>query len=101
LERALLGAAQGSIPVSKPQPERSKPCQSVAWWTTECSDIIKERNKCRNKYSRTKTFNDYIKYKAKQAVSKLIIKNAKISFWHSKCSDFNKPNRNCGKCGRQ
>jgi ribonuclease HI len=93
LERALLGAAQGSIPVSKPPSEGSKPRQSVAWWTTECSNIIKERNKCRNKYSRTRTYNDFIKYKAKQAESKLIVKNAKISFWHSKCSDFNKPDR--------
>jgi len=48
---AIIQAAASSIPVSKPS--LNPLCKSVPFWTKECTEAVRKRNKAKNKMQQT------------------------------------------------
>lgn len=85
LEKAIDTAAQASIPTKKHNKHRAHP-----WWSEDCSQQIKLRNKARNKFYHQRTTNNFINYKKQQAITKRTIKQAKTTYWQDYCP-FRRP----------
>ena len=78
---AIYEAAIGSIPRSKGKMRR----KAVPWWTEQCSDAVKKRNKAFRDLKRTHSFQNLIDYKRAQAVVRRTVRQAKRSRWQTFC----------------
>ena len=87
LTNSILDVAGKYIPVKKINNKSKKP--SVPWWTEECTNIVRERNKARNRAQHTGSGQDYIIYKEKEKVCKSTIKTAQQQYWESYCQSLN------------
>ena len=90
-EAALMRSVQLSVPAYRP-PTNPKH-QRNPWWTDECKQAIRSRNKARNRFGHHKTEENYIAFKRAEAIVKRTIRQAKDKFWHSKSSSINRPNK--------
>ena len=53
----------------------------IPWWTKECEEAIKSRNRAKNRLGRTLDLNDLIDYKKKKALAQKTIRQAKHFYW--------------------
>lgn len=58
----------------------------VPWWTTECKETIKIRNKAFRKLKSNHCYDNLIVYKRAQAVVKRTVREAKKRYWRDFCS---------------
>ncbi|KAK7877307.1 hypothetical protein WMY93_031957 [Mugilogobius chulae] len=82
LTEGIIGAAQRSIPMSKNKHDRVL----VPWWTDECRQAIKTRNRAFRLLNRTLSMQNLIQYRRAQAVVRRTIKQAKKASWRGFCS---------------
>ena len=87
LTNSILDAAGRHIPIKKINNKSKKP--SVPWWTEECTKVVRERNKARNRAQHTGNGHDYISYKEKEKVCKTTIKNSQQHYWENYCQSLN------------
>lgn len=58
----------------------------VPWWTKECENAIKSRNKAFRMFIRTHNFQNLIEYKKMQANVRKTIKSVKKVYWVKCCN---------------
>ena len=74
-----------------PKRNKSKKVKDpTPWWTKECSERIKERNKARNKLKKDISFEKIEDYKKKKAIAQKTLRRAKYSYWEHICSKLNR-----------
>lgn len=82
LTQTIMEAAQESIPKSK-----GRNCRPlVPWWTNECQQAVKGRNKALRLFKRTLSTQHLIQYKEAQAVVRRTVRQAKRASWRTFCS---------------
>uniref|UniRef100_A0A3Q2ZQ74 Reverse transcriptase domain-containing protein n=1 Tax=Kryptolebias marmoratus TaxID=37003 RepID=A0A3Q2ZQ74_KRYMA len=57
----------------------------VPWWTNECKEAIKLRNKAFKVLKQNPIYKNLIEYKSKQAIARRTVKNAKREYWRNFC----------------
>lgn len=57
----------------------------VPWWTKECTEKIKERNRMCNKMSRKITFEKVDEYLKKKAEAQRVLRQAERNYWRTFC----------------
>jgi len=62
----------------------------VSWWTNECKEAIKLRNKAFKTLKHNPIYKNLIDYKRKQAIVRRTIKNAKREYWKKNCNTIGK-----------
>jgi Endonuclease-reverse transcriptase len=82
IRNAILSAAEASMPVMK---RKNNAFKSVPYWDPECSSLIKQRNKARNKANRTKLLTDCIEYRRTKGVAQATLKSKARQHWMSYC----------------
>lgn len=81
LEEALTLAADVSIPKTKQKPN---PKYNKFWWTPECGEALKNKNKALNRYKNNKgNIELWIEYKRRKAIFRYYMKLAKKEAWLS------------------
>jgi len=88
ITKELLRAAKLAIPQSKTG--RPTQIKSLPYWTKEISDLIKERNKARNKVNKQNSDENRVNYKRLKAKVQLTIKTESKKYWHKYCSSLNR-----------
>lgn len=78
----IIQAAEASIPKSVGRGSK----KSVPWWTEECSEAIKERNKAFKQVRRNFTLQYLNEYKRAQAIVRRTIRKAKRTCWRQYCN---------------
>ncbi|KAL5013417.1 hypothetical protein ScPMuIL_007687, partial [Solemya velum] len=66
------------IPQSQTRKSNKNP---VSWWNDECSEAIKNREKARNKYRKTKLNKHLEEYKSKKEIARKKIRTHKTNGW--------------------
>ena len=77
----MYEAATESVPRSKGKMRR----KTVPWWTEQCSNAVKDRNKAFRTLKRTHNFQNLIQYKKAQAIVRRTIRQAKRKSWQAFC----------------
>lgn len=78
----IIAAAEKAIPRSKGRSER----KLVPWWTEECRQAVRQRNRALRLLKRTHNMQDLIQYKKAQAVVRRTVRQAKRESWRNFCS---------------
>lgn len=86
LSKIIMNAAMLFIPCRK----GGKKIKSVPWWTEECNQVIKERNKLFKQLKRKMTMDNLLVYKKSVANVRRTIKNAKRVGWRNFCTTIGK-----------
>jgi len=68
--------------------ERNKAFRVVPWWSRECKEAIKERNKAFRVLKRTHNFQHLIEYKRAQAMVRQNVRKAKREYWKKFCDSL-------------
>jgi ribonuclease HI len=89
IESALKYAAKHSIPIKRIHTKG----KAVPWWTDECTEAIRSRNRARNIFCRSKCIVDYVEFQKLKAIAQRTIRRCKTDFWHSHCSSVDRPDR--------
>lgn len=76
-----------TIPKTKPNP--NKEFKHVPWWTKECTEAVKNKNKAFYKYRKYKTNDLKEIYKTERANCKAILENTKKNKWQEFISTLN------------
>ena len=84
IRSSIIAAADAAIPKSKPK------CLNriVPWWSRECKEAIKVRNKAFRSLKRTHNFQHLIEYKRAQAMVRKSIRKAKREYWRKFCDSL-------------
>ena len=77
-----------STPKKKNKSKKMK--DPTPWWTKECSERIKERNKAKNRLKKNISSKNIEDYKKKKAIAQKTLRRAKYSYWEQVCSKFNR-----------
>ncbi|CAG2220972.1 unnamed protein product [Mytilus edulis] len=93
LTNTIIKIAGEHIP-SKKRRKNNKP--EVPWWNENCTLVVKERNKARNKARHTGGGHDYLLYKEKEKECRNTIKLTQQQYWETFCSGLNN-NNNIGQ----
>ncbi|VDI74210.1 Hypothetical predicted protein [Mytilus galloprovincialis] len=93
LTNTIIKIAGEHIP-SKKRRKNNKP--EVPWWNENCTLVVKERNKARNKARHTGGGHDYLLYKEKEKECRNTIKLTQQKYWETFCSGLNN-NNNIGQ----
>ena len=81
---AIIQAADSSIPVAK---TTCNPLhKSVPFWTEDCTEAVKKRNKAKNRMQRTQDLNDRQLYYRLRGAAQHTIKTAEKQYWRDYCS---------------
>jgi hypothetical protein len=64
-------------------------CFPVPWWNVACDEAIYNRNKARDKISKSRLPQDFVEYKRLQAKARFVIKSAKKQHWANFCDKLN------------
>ena len=80
----IIAAAEKSIPKSKGRSER----KLVPWWTEECRQAVRQRNRALRLLKRTHNMQNPIQYKKAQAVVRRTVRQAKRKSWRNFCSSI-------------
>ena len=75
----LLNSADGCVPKTSGQPRRTP----VPWWTKECGDAIRARERAYKKFDRRSTTENLIAFKKARAFARRTIKEAKAVSWRN------------------
>jgi ribonuclease HI len=87
--KEILRAAKVSIPQTR-SGLISSHLKTLPYWTQNISDLIKERNKARNKVNKLNSEENRINYKRLKAKVQLQIKNESKKYWNKYCSSLNR-----------
>ena len=79
---ATIEAAMESIPRSK----NGRNKKLVPWWTEECGQAVKNRNRAFKQVKRTHNMQHLIEYKKTQAVVRRTVRQAKRASWRYFCN---------------
>lgn len=82
ITRILYEAAEDTIGKSNGVREK----KMVPWWTKDCKDTIKARNKAFRKLKKNHCFDNLISYKKAAALVKRTVREAKRRYWREFCS---------------
>lgn len=77
----IIKAAESYIPKSKNSMGR----KLVPWWTEECQQAVRSRNKAFRLVKRTHNMQHLIQYKKAQAIVRRTIRQAKMTNWKKIC----------------
>lgn len=77
ISNSLLTAAEVAIPKSKSKDVS----RIVPWWSKDCSDSTKNRNRAFRILKRTHNFQSMIEYKRLQAIVRQTIRKGKKVYW--------------------
>lgn len=77
IRSSIIAAADATIPKSKPKWLN----KIVPWWSRECKEAVKERNKTFRLLKRTHNFQHLIEYKRAQAMVRQNVRKAKREYW--------------------
>ena len=80
----MIKAAESSIPVRQPTANPLR--KSVPFWTDECTDAVRRRNKAKNKMKRTRDLDDRQTYYRLRGVAQHTMKEAERQYWREYCS---------------
>lgn len=75
-------AADGSIPSRKNRMNK----KLVPWWTEECRQAVRNRNRAFRQVKRTHNMRYLIQYKKAQAVVKRTVRQVKRTSWRNYCN---------------
>ena len=84
LVNVIISAAEANIPVVKTKPDPRH--KYVPYWSDECSDAVKKRNKAKNRMQRTGVLADKKQYFHLRGRAQHIIKSAQKNYWQDYCS---------------
>jgi len=84
IRSSIIAAANATIPKSKPKLLN----KIVPWWSRECKEAIKERNKAFRLLKRTHNFQHLIEYKRAQAMVRQNVRKAKREYWKTFCDSL-------------
>ena len=83
--QALIQAADKSIPkLSRKGKTKYKP---LPYWSEKCKDIIKRRNKARNKFNKLRSQDSLLNYRRLKGIAQPTVKNAASTYWQN-CSSI-------------
>ena len=82
----LLNSADGCVPKTSCQPRHTP----VPWWTKECGDAIRARERALKKFDRRSTTENLIAFKKARAFARRTIKEAKAVSWRTFVSSLNR-----------
>lgn len=82
IREIIIKVARKTIPQNKGSMKR----RAVPWWTNECSEAVRERNRTFKQLKKTHNIQNLIKYKKAQAIVRKTIKEAKKQSWRKYCS---------------
>lgn len=84
LSGIMSAAASSSIP------KKGKGLQKkmVPWWSKECDEVIRRRNKAFRVLRKFPTPENLIQYKYRRALARKVIKSAKKNSWRNYCSNL-------------
>ena len=82
----LLNSADGCVPKTSGQPRRTP----VPWWTKECGDAIRARERACKKFDRRSTTENLIAFKKARAFARRTIKEAKAVSWRTYVNSLNR-----------
>lgn len=77
----VIMAAESSIPKSRNRMER----RLVPWWTEECHQAVRNRNKAFKLVKKTHNLQHMIQYKKAEALVRRTIRKAKRACWRNFC----------------
>lgn len=83
----IVKTAGEFVPVKNRNRKNKKP--AVPWWTAECTNSVKKRNKARNRAQHTGKGEDFENYKHLEKECRVAIKNAQNEYWESYCNSLN------------
>ena len=86
ITEAIIKAANNSIPKSKGSGKSNK---YKIFWSPECKEATKNRDKYRRIFRKSKSEEDYLNYKKHKALATKVIKAAKRQKWRDFCSTLN------------
>lgn len=66
----------------------AKKKKMVPWWSDECREAVKNRNKALKIVKSNHSFDHLLEYKRAQAEAKRIIREAKRKYWRDFCSNI-------------
>ena len=81
----ILKAARDAVPQTK---KGGKNIKSLPYWDENCDDVIKARNKARNKLNRQQTLENKIEYKRLKAVAQHTLKSKAKNSWANYCNSL-------------
>jgi len=87
LTNQLIDIAEEYIPMKKISKKNQKPC--VPWWDQNCTKVVRERNKARNRASHTGRGEDFIYYKEKEKLCKKLLHDTQQTYWENYCNSLN------------
>ena len=84
LVKVIINAAEANIPVVKSKHDPRH--KYVPYWSDECSEAVKRRNKAKNKMQQTRDLTDRQQYYHLRGRAQHIIKTAQKNYWQDYCS---------------
>ena len=84
VSKTIIYAASEAIPKSKPG-MRSK---IAPWWTLECKEAIKSRNRAFRILKKTHNFPNLVEYKRSQSIVRRIVRKSKKEYWIKFCNSI-------------
>ena len=82
----VLNSAKGCIPKTSGRPRRTP----VPWWTRECGDAIRARNRAFKKFDRRCTIENAVAFRKARAFARRVVKEAKAVSWRNYVSSLNR-----------
>lgn len=82
--KSIVEAAKRSIPRSR----GNKKKKLVPWWTTECTEGVKARNKSFKVLKKILSYQNLINYKKQQATVRIVIRRTKREYWRKYCESL-------------
>ena len=82
----VLDSADEYIPKTSGQPRRTP----VPWWTKECGDAIKARERAFKKFDRRSTIENLIAFRKARAFARRTVQEAKAVSWRNYVSSLNR-----------
>jgi len=82
----LINIAEEYIPIKKISNKNQKPC--VPWWDKNCTKVVRERNKARNRASHTGRGEDFEYYKEKEKLCKKLLHDTQQTYWENYCNSL-------------
>jgi hypothetical protein len=73
--------------VKKFNNKNQKPC--VPWWDQNCTKLVRQRNKARNRASHTGRGEDFKNYKEKEKLCKKMLHDTQQTYWENYCNSLN------------
>ena len=81
---------QASTTVFKQTSGYVTPHFSKVWWNSECSTLVAERHRCKNRFRRHPTIQNLIALRKAECLAKRAVKAAKVSSFRDFCGTLNR-----------